>query len=216
MTARAQAQAYAAADFSEPHSSIMHRFRRAFPSFPQKAAVADLGCGPADIAIRIAGAYSDCNIDAIDGSRAMLDCAKEAVKKAGLADRIHLLQATLPDPSLPPLHYDVIASNSLLHHLHDPQTLWETIKAIAKPGAALFISDLRRPDSERAAKQMVRKYAANEPGILQRDFYRSLLAAFTPQELRAQLMTSNLDLTIETPGDHHLIAWGRPTTAAGK
>ncbi len=208
MTGAAQAKAYAAADFSAPHSNLMRLFQQTFPSLPAAAAVADLGCGPADVAIRIAGLYPGFSVEAIDGSRAMLDCAETAVKNAGLGGRVRLLQAILPDPSLPRGRYDVVVSNSLLHHLHDPQTLWNTIKTIAKLKARVFISDLRRPDSERAATRMVREYAATEPGILQRDFYRSLLAAFTPRELHKQLTAADLNFNVAPVGDRHLIVWG--------
>ena len=201
-------RAYAAADFSEPHANVVGWFQRVFPSLPQTAMVADLGCGPADIAIRIAGLQPGFNVDAIDGSRAMLDCAERAVKDVGLTKRVRLIQATLPAPSLPSLHYDVVASNSLLHHLHEPQTLWETVKSIAKPGGRVFVADLKRPDSERAAAGIVDRYAAGEPEILRRDFYNSLLAAFTPQELQAQLTEARLDFKMESISDRHLIVWG--------
>lgn len=208
MTGEAQARAYAEADFSEPHSNVVGWLCRVFPSLPQKAEVADLGCGPADIAIRIAGLQPGFRIDAIDGSRAMLDYAAKAVEGAGLAGRVRLIQAVLPSASLPASHYDVVVSNSLLHHLHEPQVLWETIRHVAKPGARVFIADLKRPDSERAAAAMVERYAADEPEILQRDFYNSLLAAFTPREIEAQLGAAGLDLQIETISDWHLIVWG--------
>lgn len=215
MTGEAQVRAYAAADFSAPHANVVGWFQRMFPALPQRAAVADLGCGPADIAIRIAGLRPGFSIDAIDGSRAMLDCAEEAVGKAGLTGRVRLIQATLPAPSLPPLHYDVVVSNSLLHHLHEPQTLWETIKSIAKPGGRVFIADLKRPGSKRAAAGMVERYAADEPEILRRDFYNSLLAAFTPQELQAQLAEARLSFKIEEISDRHLIVWGSLPQAGG-
>ena len=201
----AQAQAYAAADFSKPHSKVIHKFQQTFPSLPHTATVADLGCGPADIAIRIAGLYPGFRIDAVDGSPAMLACARTAVDGAGFASRIRLIQAVLPDPALPPRHYDVVVSNSLLHHLHNPRILWQTIKSIAKPGACVFVADLRRPDSEHTAAQMVREYAANEPEILQRDFYNSLLAAFTPQEVHDQMVSLNVEFKTEELGDHHLV-----------
>ncbi len=208
MIGEAQVRAYAAADFSAPHANVVGWFQRVFPSLPQKAVIADLGCGPADIAIRIAGLQPGFSIDAIDGSRAMLDCAEAAVGKAGLTGRVRLVQATLPAPSLPSLHYDVVVSNSLLHHLHEPQTLWGTIKRIAKPGGRVFIADLKRPGSERVAAGMVERYAAGEPEILRHDFYNSLLAAFTPQELQAQLTEARLDFELRSVSDRHLIVWG--------
>ena len=200
----AQAQAYAAADFSKPHAHVIRRFQQLFPSLPEEATVADLGCGPADIAIRLARLYPGFHIDAIDGSRAMLDCAAITIKDAGLTGRIRLVEAVLPDPTLPHRHYDVVVSNSLLHHLHAPATLWQTIRQIAKPGARVFVTDLLRPDNKQAARQTVKTYAANEPEILQRDFYNSLLAAFTPEELHTQLAPFNFEFKVETLDDHHL------------
>ena len=204
-----QVCAYATADFSKPHSDLVRRLQQIFPSLPPKAEVADLGCGPADITIRIARLYPGSRLDAIDGSRAMLDRARETINGARFSSRIRLLHATLPDPTLPPSHYDAVVSNSLLHHLHAPQTLWETIKTIAKPDARVFIADLRRPGSEHEAAQMVERYASDEPEVLRRDFYNSLLAAFTPQELHEQLVAAGLALKIETVGDRHLIIHGR-------
>ena len=205
MTDTAQAKAYATADFSVPHTNIVRRFQQAFPALPQQATVVDLGCGPADITIRIAKLNRHFSIDAIDGSSAMLNLAKEMIAKAGLATRIHLLQTILPDLSvLSPAYYDVAVSNSLLHHLHNPQVLWQTIKVIAKPGARVFIADLRRPNSKQDAIQIVQKHAANEPAILQRDFHNSLLAAFTLQELRDQITIANLNFKVEPFGDYHV------------
>ena len=46
--------------------------------------------------------------------------------------------------------------------------------------------------------------------MLKRDFHQSLLAAYTPDEVRAQLATAGLDqLKVEAVSDRHLIVWGR-------
>ena len=204
-----QARAYASADFSKPHSDIVRRFQQTFDSLPPQATVVDLGCGPADIPIRIANLYPGFRIDAVDGSKAMLDEAAKALEKAGLTDRVRLVQAVLPELSaLPTDGYDIIVSNSLLHHLHDPQVLWKTVKALGKARTCVFISDLRRPGSEREARALVEKHAASEPEVLRHDFYRSLLAAFTPRELHAQIEQAGLNLRIETPGDRHVVISG--------
>ena len=208
MTAAASAQAYAAADFSTPHSNIMRHFQRVFPVLPTTARAIDLGCGAADITIRLARAYPDWRIDALDGAQAMLNCAEQAIHNAGLKAHIGLIRSALPDPSLPARCYDVVTSNSLLHHLHQPQVLWQTIWQTAKPGAYIFIADLIRPQSEAAAAQMVEQYAADEAEVLRQDFYHSLLAAFTAEEIRTQLSAARLDLETEMISDRHLIVWG--------
>jgi hypothetical protein len=56
----------------------------------------------------------------------------------------------------------------------------------------------------------VEKYAADEPAILRRDFYNSLLASYTEDEVAAQLAEMNLSrLLIDVPDDRHWIVGGR-------
>ena len=57
---------------------------------------------------------------------------------------------------------------------------------------------------------MVDRYAADEPPILRRDFYNSLLAAFTEDEVASQLAELNLSrLLIDVPDDRHWTVGGR-------
>jgi len=56
---------------------------------------------------------------------------------------------------------------------------------------------------------MVDLYARDEPVILRRDFLNSLLAAFTPEEIRTQLTTANLQrLTVKVTSDRHVMIAG--------
>ena len=67
----AQALAYARADFSEPHEAFVGYFQERFPQWRPRR-VLDLGCGPADVTIRFARAYPECEIVGVDGAEAML------------------------------------------------------------------------------------------------------------------------------------------------
>jgi hypothetical protein len=74
---------------------------------------------------------------------------------------------------------------------------------------SVFVPDLRRPVSARQARRLVAKYAGNEPAILQRDFDNSLRAAFTPDEVRAQLRTAGLgQLRVQCISNRHLLVHG--------
>ena len=53
-----QARAYAAADFSEPNERFVELFLATFPGF-DRGTILDLGCGPGDIALRLAGRLPD-------------------------------------------------------------------------------------------------------------------------------------------------------------
>jgi hypothetical protein len=55
----------------------------------------------------------------------------------------------------------------------------------------------------------VEAYAGAEPEILRRDFFNSLCAAFTPDEVRAQLREAGLALEVLDVEDRHLVARGR-------
>ena len=103
-----------------------------------------------------------------------------------------------------------MVSNSLLHHLHRPEGLWQTISQLARPGCPVVVMDLARPDSRAAAQSIVDRYAAAEPEILREDFYNSLLAAFTPDEVEAQLRVAGLGhFRVSMVSDRHLLVVGR-------
>jgi len=210
MDEQEQARAYAEEDFSEPNELFLERFRLLHPKPPENARVLDLGCGPADICLRFARAYPGTAVDALDGSAAMLAHARRALEQEPqLAPRVRLLCTTLPSAEIQQGGYDIILSNSLLHHLHDPAVLWETLKRAAKPGAAILIMDLFRPPTTAAAAELVATYAAGAPEVLRRDFHNSLLAAFTPGEVEEQLRRAGLrQLRVEKVSDRHLAVSG--------
>ncbi len=204
-----QARAYALADFEEPHDKFVEMFRATYPELTLTDWVLDLGCGPADVTIRFARAYHEARIIGVDGAKAMLSFGKEAVAQAGLNGRIELLHAYLPSDALPKADYQVIISNSLLHHLADPAALWCAISDYGRTGTRVFVMDLMRPHSRAQAEAFVEIYADGEPEILRRDFFRSLLAAYRPEEIAVQLSAAGFgDFAIEPVSDRHLTITG--------
>lgn len=202
-----QARAYADADFSEPHQAFVRHFRERFPDFA-RGQVLDLGCGPADVTMRFASAYPEVSVTGIDGAEAMLALGRELLARHDLADRVKLVQARLPAPL--ERRFDAVISNSLLHHLADPAVLWEAIRQAAKPGAAVFVMDLLRPHSIEAAEHLAATYAGAAPAVLRKDFFNSLLAAYQPDEIAAQLRGAGLaHFRIESVSDRHVAVWGR-------
>ncbi len=208
MDEAAQARAYAEADFSAPHQRFIELFREQLPGLEPQGAVLDLGCGPGDITRRFALAFPACTLHGIDGAAAMLRHAAELQHGSELEQRIRYIHGYLPGAVLPQQHYATLISNSLLHHLADPQVLWQSIRAHGAPGAAVFIMDLMRPDSRATAATMVEQYAAGEPEVLRQDFFHSLLAAYTPGEVQAQLTVAGLDLAVTVVSDRHFTVSG--------
>ncbi len=202
-----QAEAYARADFAEENQGFVELFKNYFPEFSQ-GTVLDLGCGPADIPIRFATLYPACQIIGVDASGPMIRLGEDAVKQAGLSDRI-TVRCERFEEIAGARTIDAAISNSLLHHLPNPLQFWQKLRQLVKPGAPVLVMDLLRPDSPEAAQAIVDRYAANEPDILRRDFYSSLLAAFTEDEIGSQLARMNLTrLLIDIPDDRHWVVGG--------
>jgi SAM-dependent methyltransferase len=206
-----QARAYAEADFSESNSLFIRLIEEQSPGDLAGARALDLGCGPADIVIRFLKAYPQAHCDALDGSAAMLEHAREALSALpGIAARCRFIHDRLPSVQVAGAGYDLILSNSLLHHLHDPQVLWRTVREAGRPGALVLVMDLMRPPSAGWAESLVATYAADAPDVLRRDFRASLFAAFEPREVTAQLAEAGLDgLEVGVVSDRHLAVFGR-------
>lgn len=201
-----QAIAYAKADFSESNQRFVDNLLKDFKPYLNN--VLDIGCGPADIPIRLAKAAPAVRITAIDGSDAMVGLAQKAVKDAGLDMQIKVVKGYLPGIALEKHSYDVIISNGLLHHLPNPLALWEEVKKLAKQGAAIYIMDLFRPQSAEQAKKIVEKVSGSEHPLLKRDFYNSLLAAYTIEEIKEQLRQEGLGLNVAQVSERHLLVKG--------
>ena len=202
-----QVRAYAEADFEIPHQDFINRLSTWVNEPGFSGTALDLGCGPGDISFRFAKAFPLSKLHAVDGSQPMLNIAQAALIP-DLATRLHFIQGLLPTVILPQSDYEIIFSNSVLHHLPDPQALWQTIKNYAIPGTRIIIMDLLRPDNLTVAQKMVQDYTANEPEILQRDFYHSLLAAFSIEEISTQLAQADLQLQVEQISDRHVFITG--------
>ena len=202
-----QAKAYAAADFAEENQGFVDRFGEYFPDF-SGGRVLDVGCGPADIPVRFARRYATCHVLGVDASEPMIRLGQEAVQRAGLGERI-TLRCERFEAIAGANVFDAALSNSLLHHLPNPLQFWHKLRQLVKPGAPVLVMDLLRPDSREEAQAIVDRYAATEPDILRRDFYNSLMAAFTEDEVTSQLARMNLTrLLIDVIDDRHWVVGG--------
>lgn len=203
-----QAEAYAGADFVEVDSAFVKRFQALFPDF-RRGVVGDLGCGPAAIARRLCARLPEIRVTGVDASPAMLRCARAALQRTAHASRIDLIEAYLPSTTLAEGMFDAVVSNSLLHHLPDPSVLWTELARTGRSGAPVLVVDLLRPPGVEEARVLVDLYAAGEPEVLRHDFFQSLCAAFTVDEIHGQLNAAGLHLAVERISDRHVAVHGR-------
>jgi len=204
-----EARAYAAADFGGVNQAFVDRLLEFVGPMPVADAV-DLGAGPGDIVLRLLRARPDWRITAVDVSPAMLVLARRAAEDANLAAWVAFVRGDAANLPQPDGSFDVIFSNSLLHHVASPRRLWMKVSRLGRPGAAVFFRDLIRPPTTQAARDLVRLHAGGESHLLQEEFYRSFLSAYTLKEVREQLAEAGLSgLRVEQVTDRHLDIFGR-------
>jgi ubiquinone/menaquinone biosynthesis C-methylase UbiE len=199
-----EAEAYAKADFSEVNQAFVDRLLEWADPRP-KARALDLGTGPADIPMRLLEKRPHWQVVATDASLAMLKLAIPGIRDRRLRSSLGLVLGDAKRLPLASGTFDVVFSNSILHHINEADTLWSEVRRLARPGALIFVRDLARPASAEAARRIVEQYAGQESTLLQEEFYRSLLAAYTPEEVRDQLGRAGLgSLQVQMVTDRHM------------
>ena len=204
-----EAAAYAEADFDEVNEAFVDRLLELMPRTGFVHAL-DLGTGPCDIPMRVLARRPAWRIAAVDASFAMLQFGRR-----------RLAQAPAPKPALDTVLLDakrlpfrdhsfgLVFTNSILHHITEATPFWQEIKRVSASGATVFLRDLMRPDTEVQARAIVTIYSGNESALLQEEFYRSLLSAYTVEEVQMQLREAGLDtLSVEPVTDRHLDVTG--------
>ena len=203
-----QAMAFAQANFSNANQRFIDLFLRIFPHLGDSRIV-DLGCGPADIPIRLCKVLPNIMITAVEASEPMIKIAQKAIDVSSLGDRINLVHARFTDINSIGNNFDAVISNSLLHHLSNPLIFWMKIQKLIIPGAPIFVMDLIRPDSLMQAQNAANERPSQEPAILKRDFFRSLCAAFSIDEVFEQVYDTGLEyLNVSKVGTRHWMAYG--------
>ncbi|MCA1778490.1 MAG: class I SAM-dependent methyltransferase [Xanthomonadaceae bacterium] len=212
MDSHEQVAAYAAADFSESNQFFADYLIEHFEPRPRSGRLIDLGCGPGDICIRLAGLLPGWSITGLDAGTNMLARARRELAERGpdlpIGKQIDFRLAHLPDPSLKRHDWQCVVSNSLLHHLPDPNVLWQSIAELAEKGAWVQVMDLIRPAGAGRVDELVQRYAGREADVLKADFGNSLRAAWRVDEVRAQLRNAGLALTCRPVSDRHWMVSG--------
>ena len=199
MESPSQVKAYADADFSRSDSMVViglqKYLKKSGITINKSNLIFDVACGPGNISERIAANWPFIKVVGIDGSNEMLVHAKKNLKESCLNNLSYELIdinsiATGKEYFQPKA--DVLVSNSGLHHFHCPHRFWDGLKKLGKKKCIHFHRDLIRPCSIEKAFEIKEKYLSNSPDILKKDFFASLKASFTVNEVNQQLVNASL------------------------
>ncbi|WP_218933794.1 class I SAM-dependent methyltransferase [Rubripirellula lacrimiformis] len=178
--------------------------------------VIDLGCGTAQILILLCQQHSAVEAMGIDSEVAMLEIAKVEIDIAGMLDRILLQHADVTDMDVfEDGMADAVISNTVMHHLDQPELGFATAVRLVRPGGRLFVRDLFRPDTEDQVESLVEAHANGESDSGKQMLRQSLWAALTLDEARQIGSQLGVDPeSIQMTSDRHwTIDWIKPDLA---
>jgi ubiquinone/menaquinone biosynthesis C-methylase UbiE len=155
------------------------------------ARLLDVGTGPASLPVKMALKRKDIALVGVDLSETMLATARKGIATRGLEKRVVLRQASARKLPFPDGSFDLVVSNSLLHHLPDPVPALDEMARVLAPGGSVFIRDLRRPSPARIDEQ-IRRHGRFYSGKMYELFANSVRAAFTVAEMKELALESRL------------------------
>jgi len=164
----------------------------------------DLGTGTALIPIEVCQRNADLRVIATDLANEMLKLAEVNLQQAGLEHVISLERADAKNLSYADQAFDGVISNSLIHHIPDPRSVFQEMVRVVKPGGLIFVRDLLRPDSQNELEYLVDLCAGQANPHQRQLFHDSLHAALTLNEVQGILQECGLPTTaVKITSDRH-------------
>ncbi|MEO0652470.1 MAG: class I SAM-dependent methyltransferase, partial [Planctomycetota bacterium] len=201
MDTEGEAREYDAMDHSGPNAAFVGRLIE----LGAQGRVLDIGCGPGQVAIEIAERIDGTHVVGIDLARHMLDVAQKRRARSEVEDRVSFELADAKGLPYPDHTFDVVCSNTILHHIPDPRPFLAEAGRVLKTNGVLLVRDLFRPRDAATVDALVSEHAA-DANPTQRELFRaSLCAALTPSELEATAAEAGLEgVQVVVDTDRHM------------
>jgi SAM-dependent methyltransferase len=165
---------------------------------PEGARLLDLGVGSGRALAHLARHRPDLHITGVDLAPNMLTTARGLFESEALDTRVALVEAdftALPE-SITEQHWDGISCMWTLHQLPDFEVLRAALRQIAalrdRTGAAVWLFDFARLQGPGTLDSMMAVADPALPPVLRHDGLASEAAAFTHDELTAELRAAGL------------------------
>ena len=146
--------------------------------------VLDIGTGTARIPIILSQLRPQWQIIGVDLASSMLQVGQKNIQEAGKSEQISL---QLIDGKKMPYEdnsFDLVMTNSLVHHIPNPLDLFLEIDRVVKADGSILIRDLLRPNSIAEIEQIVSEANLDYNPRQKKLFYDSLHAALTLTEIK--------------------------------
>ncbi|MBO0349900.1 class I SAM-dependent methyltransferase [Phormidium pseudopriestleyi FRX01] len=198
------ATAYDAMDFVEVNTAFAET---AIALGPESAVVLDAGTGTARIPILIVQRRPQWHIRAIDLSHNMLKVGRENVQSARVQDQIQLEYIDAKQMPYGDSTFDIVISNSIIHHLPDPMPFFRELKRVLKPNGGIFLRDLMRPSDIETVDKILARIGPEYNDYQTQLFRDSLIAAFTLEDVENMIEMAGLEgMKVYASSDRHWTA----------
>ncbi|MFQ5731262.1 MAG: class I SAM-dependent methyltransferase [Planctomycetaceae bacterium] len=200
MDTPAEARDYDAMDHSAVNRVFVDDFLAALraaglwdrPQADSRLTILDTGTGTALIPIELLSRFAadeiaGLHVTAIDLAAEMLAVAERNVAGAGFSRGIQLARVDCKALPYADGEFDAVTSNSIVHHIPQPDTALAEMWRVLRPGGLLFLRDLLRPADRETLDALVQTYAGDENPHQRQMFRDSLQAALALDELRGLL-----------------------------
>jgi ubiquinone/menaquinone biosynthesis C-methylase UbiE len=201
MDSLAEAIAYDAMDFTEVNDAFT---QAAIAIGPMRGLILDAGTGTARIPITICKQRPQWQIIGIDLAKSMLELGDRNIQQAGLANQIQLECVDAKQMPYPNCYFDMVISNSIVHHLSDPMPFFLELQRVLKPNGGIFLRDLTRPVDRATMQALVDRIGVDYDAEQKRLFRDSLHAALTIAEIQAIATAAGItNVKIHQSSDRH-------------
>ncbi len=201
MDGGAEVALYDAMDHQAPNAAFVDRLLQ----LGVQGDCLDVGTGNGLIPLLLCGRTEDVACTGVDLSEAMLELAQRHLAASRFTERVRFERGDATRLHFDDGAFDAVFSNTILHHLAEPEPLLAEAWRVLRPGGVLLIRDLLRPEDEQAVEGLVTKHAMDEPAEAQQLLRQSLKAAFTVEELETMTLSLgwvNVDVVVDS--DRHV------------
>lgn len=105
--------------------------------------ILDIGSGPGEMALLLARALPEARIVGLDPSVEMLEIARGAAERSGMAERVTFVEAGAERIPLLDSSVDLAVSTLASHHWSDPEDAFAELGRVLRPGGEARIYDVR-------------------------------------------------------------------------
>jgi ubiquinone/menaquinone biosynthesis C-methylase UbiE len=149
----------------------------------------EIGPGPGYLGLAWLRKTAGTRLTGLDLSTDMLAVANENARHYGVQARVNYVEGRAQRMPFGDGQFDAVFSNGSLHEWTEPETVFNEIDRVLKPGGRFYISDLRR-DMNPAIRWFLKLNI--KPKERRAGFLSSVAASYTPDETAELLARTKL------------------------